>query len=201
MYRRELTALADEGLIPHRQVDACMAAKNRPMFCLSAISHNIRQAELDPMSRARMDQSVATLVDLTGACERIFKSPVPLVYTRHTARFLTSFMLGVPLGLWEATGGYWNHWVTVPATVGLAFFLFGIEEIGIQIEEPFSILPLEALCDGAISATMEEMINANEEEAFLFDDERPPTAPAPVEEAAAQPSRKKWNFGRAAAVV
>ena len=50
------------------------------------------------MSRARMDQSVAMLVDLTGACERIFKSPVPLVYTRHTARFLTSFMICVPFG-------------------------------------------------------------------------------------------------------
>ena len=135
------------------------------------------------MSRARMDQSVAMLVDLTGACERIFKSPVPLVYTRHTARFLTSFMICVPFGLWEATGNYWNHWLTIPATAFLAFFLFGIEEIGIQIEEPFSILPLEALCNGAISATMDEMVEANEAESFLFDDELaalPTPSPSPV---------------------
>ena len=35
---------------------------------------------------------ISTLVDLTGACERIFKSPIPLVYTRHTSRFLTAFL-------------------------------------------------------------------------------------------------------------
>jgi predicted membrane chloride channel (bestrophin family) len=34
-------------------------------------------------------------------------------------------------------------WLTIPAGAMLAFFLFGIEEIGVQIEEPFGILPLE----------------------------------------------------------
>ena len=62
----------------------------------------------------------------------------------------------------------------VPATFFLAFFLFGIEEIGIQIEEPFSILPLEALCDGAIEGIVTEMCSANDsDDAFEFaeDDE------------------------------
>ena len=45
-------------------------------------------------------------------------------------------------------------------TFVISFFLFGIEEVGIQIEEPFSILPLEAFCNGAIAATGEEMLNA-----------------------------------------
>lgn len=30
----------------------------------------------------------------------------------------------------------------IPASVTIAFFLLGIEEIGVQIEEPFGILPL-----------------------------------------------------------
>lgn len=33
----------------------------------------------------------------------------------------------------------------VPATVLIAFLLLGVEEIGVQIEEPFGILPLGAL--------------------------------------------------------
>ena len=48
----------------------------------------------------------------------------------------------------------------------IAFFLFGIEEVGIQIEEPFSILPLEAFCDGAIAATSEEMLSAEQSGVF-----------------------------------
>ena len=52
---------------------------------------------------------------------------------------------------------YWNHWVTLPTSLIIALFLFGVEEIGIQIEEPFSILPIEAFCNGAITAHMAEM--------------------------------------------
>ena len=34
------------------------------------------------------------------------------------------------------------------------------DQVGIQIEEPFSILPLEAFCNSAIAATSEEMLGA-----------------------------------------
>ena len=33
----------------------------------------------------------------------------------------------------------------VPAAVVIAFLLLGVEEIGVQIEEPFGILPLGVL--------------------------------------------------------
>jgi hypothetical protein len=36
-------------------------------------------------------------------------------------------------------------------------FLFGIEELGIQIEEPFGVLPLEALCDTSIEGVVMDM--------------------------------------------
>lgn len=36
----------------------------------------------------------------------------------------------------------------------------------LQIEEPFSILPLEAFCNGAIAATMEEMVNNYRAESY-----------------------------------
>jgi predicted membrane chloride channel (bestrophin family) len=157
-FRRELLELVAAGHIPIEQVDECMAAKNRPMFMLNAMTDSLRRANLDPINRARIDQSITTLVDLTGACERIFKSPVPLVYTRHTSRFLVIFLTLLPFAMWSALDKSWNHWATVPATDVVAFFLLGIEEIGVQVEEPFSILPLEALCNGAIAAAMEEMV-------------------------------------------
>jgi len=172
VFERELSELADIGLIPRTQVRRCMEAKNRPMFCVSAMSANLRKAEIDPIARSRIDSTLSTLVDLLGACERIFKSPVPLVYTRHTARFLAAFLLLLPFGLFDSMGNYWNHWPVVPATFFLSFFLFGIEEIGIQIEEPFSILPLEALCDGAIEGVINEIRDAHDsDDAFNFADE------------------------------
>ena len=60
---------------------------------------------------------------------------------------------------------------TIPAEFLISFFLFGIEEVGIQIEEPFSILPLEAFCNGAIAATTEEMLGAVQSGVFEEDHE------------------------------
>lgn len=48
----------------------------------------------------------------------------------------------LPFSLWDAA-----HWVTIPASGVIAFLLLGIEEIGVQIEEPFGILPLGAPLD------------------------------------------------------
>ncbi len=39
------------------------------------------------------------------------------------------------------------QWGILPATLLISFFLLGIDEIAIQLEEPFGILPLESLCD------------------------------------------------------
>jgi hypothetical protein len=136
------------------------------MFMLNAMSAALRKADIDSIDRSRIDSSITTLVDLTGACERIFKSPVPLVYTRHTSRFLAFFLIFIPFGIWPVMGDSWNHWATIPATDVIAFFLLGIEEIGIQIEEPFSILPLEALCNGAIAATIDELLQSKRDPSF-----------------------------------
>eukprot|EP00908_Phaeocystis_cordata_P025871 Transcript_8349.p1 GENE.Transcript_8349~~Transcript_8349.p1 ORF type:complete len:488 (-),score=199.32 Transcript_8349:1456-2919(-) len=155
--RSEVQEYVNQGLIPAAQLDAMMAAANRPCFALSAMSATMRKADIDPMHSSRMDSTFSILLDITGANERIFKSPIPLVYTRHSSRFLTFFNILLPLGIWPAMGEYWNHWVTLPTSVAIALFLFGIEEIGVQIEEPFSILPIEAFCNGAITAHMAEM--------------------------------------------
>jgi len=36
----------------------------------------------------------------------------------------------------------------VPCAAVVAFFFFGIEELAVQLEEPFSILPLTSLTNG-----------------------------------------------------
>ena len=53
----------------------------------------------------------------------------------------------------------------------ITFFLLGIEELGVQIEEPFSILPMEAYCDASIGAVLDAMI-AVEDKARLEDKAR-----------------------------
>jgi predicted membrane chloride channel (bestrophin family) len=47
----------------------------------------------------------------------------------------------LPFTLWTAC-----RWAMLPVALIVSFLLLGIEEIGVTIEEPFSILPLEAIC-------------------------------------------------------
>ena len=93
------------------------------------------------------------------------------MYSRLTSRFLTLFLTLLPLALWGPLKDSWNHWFTIPFTFLISFFLCGIYEVGIQIEEPFAILPLEAFCDAAIAATMDEMLNAEDSGVFGAEEE------------------------------
>jgi ion channel-forming bestrophin family protein len=111
VFKKEATLLVGPDT-----ANALMASKNRATFVCNLISATVKRANMDPMDRANMDSNTNKLVDYLGACERIFRSPIPLVYTRHTARFLTSFMLLLPLALWEPMRDSWNHWATIPAT-------------------------------------------------------------------------------------
>ncbi|KIZ05854.1 hypothetical protein MNEG_2095 [Monoraphidium neglectum] len=65
--------------------------------------------------------------------------------------------------LWLATLPFvlWNHigWAVVPSTAVVSFLLLGIDEIAIQLEEPFGILPLEAICD-TIQRNIEELVKS-----------------------------------------
>ena len=97
------------------------------------------------MRRLQMDSAVTLFEDIAGGCERIFSSPIPLVYTRHSARFLAIYLLFLPLGLYESFANSWNHIALIPTTAMLSLFLMGISELAISLEEPFSILPLHAI--------------------------------------------------------
>ena len=125
---------------------ALLDAPHRPLRALSLLSAAMDRLPIDEKKKVEMDKSVILLGDACEVCERIFSSPVPLVYTRHTARFLSAWLLLLPIGLYEQFGASWNHVALVPAATIVAIFLFGIEELAVQLEEPFSILPLEALC-------------------------------------------------------
>ena len=67
-----------------------------------------------------------------GACERIFKTPIPIVYTGHTSRFVDVWLGMLPLAIWGVDGS-WNHLVTIPSSAAIVFFLLGIEELGLQV--------------------------------------------------------------------
>ena len=131
-----------------------MLAPDRPMPALMNLSLLVNALAIEKQRRIEIDKSLVILGDMLGACERIFSSPVPLVYTRHTARFLSLWMLLLPFAMYEdfAKTSDLLALPLVPASAMLALFMFGIEELAVQLEEPFSILPMQRFCDGILQA-------------------------------------------------
>ena len=100
--------------------------------------------------------------DILGKSERILKTPIPLSYTRMTSRFLMLWLALLPVALYQNLG-----WSCVPTEAFIAFCFMGIEEIGVQIEEPFSILALEAIC-GSVQDNCVAMVQAEERDLALI---------------------------------
>ena len=102
-----------------------------------------------------LDRDIGALVDLIGGCERIQKTPLPFAYVVHLRRAVLLYCLTLPFCLVQAMG-----WWSILATMLIGFVLFGIEEIGVEIEEPFGTdpndLPLERICE-AIAKDLDEL--------------------------------------------
>jgi putative membrane protein len=113
------------------------------------ISRLINQArqegEISEYIQIALDQNVQLLIDYIGGCERIHKTPLPFAYVVHLRRALILYCFSLPFALVESFG-----WGTVFATAMIAYVFFGIEEIGVEIEDPFGMdhndLPLEQIC-------------------------------------------------------
>ena len=92
-----------------------LEARHRPLRALQLLSGAMDRLPIDEKKKVEMDKSVILLGEASETCERIFTSPVPLVYTRHTARFLSMWLLLLPLGLYDTFGNSWNHLGLLPA--------------------------------------------------------------------------------------
>ncbi|MEB3355844.1 MAG: bestrophin family ion channel [Synechococcales bacterium] len=92
-----------------------------------------------------MQETLNAMIDMLGGCERILKTPIPLAYAIHLKQLLLLYCCSLPFQLVNDIG-----WWTAPVAALVSFTLFGIEEIGIEIEDPFGCdpndLPLDEIC-------------------------------------------------------
>ena len=78
-------------------------ARHKPTLALYELSCAINQLPLDTFQRMTIDAQVTAMCSAMGVCDRIFVSPVPVIYTRFLARFVELFMAFVPFALYEVS--------------------------------------------------------------------------------------------------
>ncbi|GLC41094.1 hypothetical protein PLESTB_000943600 [Pleodorina starrii] len=146
-----------KDLLLGEEVPLVVAASHRPLVACHVLSELLRSAEaggrLSEVARMRLEADVSAMSQALGACEKILRNPIPLSYTRHTSRFLILWLLWLPMALWGKVG-----WCVVPVEAVMTYLLLGIDEIAIQMEEPFGILPLENMCEAA-QQSIEQLLN------------------------------------------
>jgi ion channel-forming bestrophin family protein len=133
--------------LPARQAQAIIDAAHRPNRALQDLSLAIENLNMHFLRKNEIHQAVTIFEDNLGSSERLLTSPVPLFYSRHTARFISFWLLLLPFALYDPFSFSWNHIAMIPATAFISIFLFGIEELATQLEEPFTILPMQGFCD------------------------------------------------------
>lgn len=126
-------------------------SKHKPNALSSIIAHELNQVrlsnQLDSFSFLEAEEKRALILDSQGACERILKTPMPFVMAVKSRRFIFSFLLALPFALVSISP------LISPVITGLvAYALFSLDQIGLELQNPFSEyrlshLPLNDICE------------------------------------------------------
>jgi len=95
-----------------------------------------RRHWIDPLHVVVIEQSLTSLTDIQGACERIKSTPIPYSYTVLIHRIVAVYCGLLPFGLAETIG-----WATPIVVLLVSYALFGLDAIGDEVEQPFGLDP------------------------------------------------------------
>lgn len=149
--------------LPEADIRRVESAEHVPLAVARELSSKVLLARtrniIDTLQLNTFDHNIELLIDYCGACERIHTTPLPFAYAVHLRRVLIAYCVTLPFALVKDFG-----WMTIPATLLISYALYGVEEIGVEIEDPFGFeandLPIENYCK-AIEKTLRDVAGTN----------------------------------------
>lgn len=150
-----------EALMPTEYYEKLKKMNHPPLeiafWIANYLQHEYKKKCLNSYQLSAMLRLLDLMVDVLGACERILKTPIPLAYSVHLKQLLLIYCFALPFELVNTL-----HWWTGFIVALVSFTLLGIEEIGIEIENPFGYdpndLPLDAICQ-TMERNIEDLIS------------------------------------------
>ena len=110
-----------------------------------------------PLS-SQMTVQVNALVDAYGKMETIRSTPLPIAHLIHASQVLFLYISILPFTMVDSYG-----WYSVPVVAIVAFTLYGIEGIGVQLEDPFGYDRNDIKMDGIVEDARAEVLVLLEE--------------------------------------
>lgn len=154
--RGELPGPEVATLVGSEDASRIASAGDMPSFVAMKLAEFLREAcethAMDRFSFLQVDRERAALIDHIGACERILKTPLPIVYAIKIRRFLAFFLLTLPFALLHRIDG---DWMVPLITMMVAYPLLSLDQIGVELQNPFAKENLSHLPLSEISANIE----------------------------------------------
>jgi ion channel-forming bestrophin family protein len=120
---------------------------------LGDLLHEAREKlEMDGFAFIQVDQERALLIEHIGACERIAKTPLPRAYSINIQGFIVIFLLMLPFSLLHQLD---SDWLVPFITMLVAYLFLSLDQIGVELENPFSTSNLSHLPLDEISSDIE----------------------------------------------
>jgi putative membrane protein len=127
-------------------------AQHAPIFAANKIAALLESArfkqQINHWTFTEFEKQRSLLIDYLGGCERILKTPMPLVYAIKIRRFILIYLVLLPFSLIDKAG-----LMTAPIAILVAYPLLSLDRIGLELQNPFAIknlshLPLQTICEG-----------------------------------------------------
>ncbi|TAL57920.1 MAG: hypothetical protein EPN84_13415 [Legionella sp.] len=131
----------------YAQLQQC---QHKPNFISSKLASMLslmqKSGKLNQFSFLKAEELREAIVDCQGACERILKTPMPFVMAIKSRRFILLFLIILPIALVN-----YSAYINPIIVTLVAYALFSLDQIGVELQNPFSIenlshLPLNDIC-------------------------------------------------------
>ncbi len=122
------------------------------------IRRGVDRGWFHPPLASQMTVQLNSLVDAYGRMETIRSTPIPVAHLIHQKQVLALFTCVLPFAIVDD-----YKWWSVPVVAIIAFTLYGIEGIGVQLEDPFGYDKNDIKMDGIIEDTRQEVMVLLEE--------------------------------------
>ncbi|HBB30605.1 MAG TPA: hypothetical protein DC064_01815 [Cyanobacteria bacterium UBA9273] len=167
--RREGVDERFKSLLSPKQYSELERASNMPLkitqWIGAYLSQQYAQQQIDTIQFAAQNRLLDQLVECLSRCERILNAPMPKAYSMHLRHLLILYCWALPFQMVKDL-----QWWTIPVVGVVAFALFGIEAIGLEIENPFGYdandIPLDNLCRKLHNDIEELIASATETESL-----------------------------------
>lgn len=103
---------------------------------------------MDRLAFIQIDRQRTSLIDHIGGCERILRTPLPVVYAIKIRLFIVLYLVTLPFALLHRID---VDWLIPVMTILVAYPLISLDRIGSELQNPFSKATLSHLPLGELS--------------------------------------------------